>query len=233
VAAFLHSLAASPRVAASRRVLVELAPIWWVVRAYVVAGALALAGVGSWSTMHPQMPTFGATASSLVVLGALLVGSVWLGLRMRRDRPGDRGTGAYLALNVVLVLLLVPVLAYAAGRNAPTRDFYFEGSGLVPPTPGLAMDGTPVANVYPYSRDGRPLFDVLLYDQTGRPLNIGSTAVEDTNRRVLVTKRGSRIFNSFPIRYFEPGTRKVARPDAAPRTRAPHVLTPALKQRRR
>ncbi len=91
---------------------------------------------------------------------------------------------------------------------------------------GLVFDGTPVANVYPFSRRGRLLHDVLLFDGLGRPLEVGGTG--DPNRRYVETAAGRRLFNVFPIRYYEPGTRRVAKPDAAPRVHIPRIATPPL-----
>ena len=48
------------------------------------------------------------------------------------------------------------------------------------------------------------------------------------NRRYLVTRRGQRLYNSFPVRYFDPGTSRVAHPNAGPVVRIPNILTPPL-----
>jgi hypothetical protein len=49
----------------------------------------------------------------------------------------------------------------------------------------------------------------------------------DSSRRVLRT-RGGPIYNSFPIRYYEPGTRRVARPRLAPPVEWSPIVTPKL-----
>ena len=69
----------------------------------------------------------------------------------------------------------------------------------VEPTPGLALDGVQILNVYPYSREGEPLFDVLFYDENSRPVSILS-GLDDTSRRILADENGTQVFNSFPIR---------------------------------
>ena len=43
-------------------------------------------------------------------------------------------------------------------------------------------------------------------------------------------KDGQPIYNSFPIRYFEPGTRTVAHPDASPPVHVPRIATPNLRR---
>jgi hypothetical protein len=84
-----------------------------------------------------------------------------------------------------------------------------------------------VRNIYAYGRDGRMLLDVRLYDQDGRPLEIGRGAV-DPDRRVIVDARGRRVYNAFPVRYYEPGTRRGANPTAGSRVRPPEIRTPTL-----
>jgi hypothetical protein len=98
---------------------------------------------------------------------------------------------------------------------------------------GLVRDGLPVDNIYPYSRDGRLLHDVLLYDGAGRALDIAGDSVANPDRRIVVTVGNKPLFNVFPIRYFEPGTRRVAHPNAAPPVSVPRVLTPGLTARAR
>jgi len=98
---------------------------------------------------------------------------------------------------------------------------------------GLANDGVPVENVYPYSRDGRLLLDVLLFDQNGMPLYIrpGTSPALDPQRRILRARGGAEILNSYPIRYFEPGTRRVARPYASPVVDWSPIATSPLEQK--
>ena len=67
----------------------------------------------------------------------------------------------------------------------------------------------------------------MLYLPDGRALNTDANRI-DPHRRYLVTRRGKRLYNSFPVRYFDPGTTRVAHPNAGPRVRVPKVLTPPL-----
>ncbi|MBA3384939.1 MAG: hypothetical protein H0T20_09850 [Actinobacteria bacterium] len=94
---------------------------------------------------------------------------------------------------------------------------------------GLAVDGVPIRDVYPYSRNGTLLFDILHFDENGNPVNILSGA-DDTSRRILADENGMQYFNSFPIRYFDPGTKTVGRPRLAPPIRLPSIVTPPLEQ---
>jgi hypothetical protein len=72
---------------------------------------------------------------------------------------------------------------------------------------------------------------VLLYDQLGNPINV-RPASNDLQRRVLRSNTGAELYNSFPIRYFEPGTSSVARPGATPRIPWAPVVTPPLQRRK-
>jgi hypothetical protein len=130
----------------------------------------------------------------------------------------------------VLIAAIAPVLRHL-DEPLPTQFIYV--SVPADPLPGFANFGTPVANVYPYSRDGRLLQDVLLYDGAGQPLDIGRNGVADPNRRFLHTSAGQPLFNSFPIRYFEPGTTRVKRPKAGPQVNVPAITTPPLTARAR
>ena len=105
---------------------------------------------------------------------------------------------------------------------------HFNGYGVDQHVTDLhpADDGLPVRNIYPYDAHGRLLHDVRLYDQNGRPLDIGRGAT-DPNRRPVFNRNGARLFNAFPVRYFDPGTNRVAHPDAVP-----HGLKPKPLRRR-
>jgi hypothetical protein len=226
-------LVADPRARSGERLARELAPAWWIARGYVAVAAVALLLGSTWSVDHPAVPRLLGSAEAGVLLILLTsAASVWLGLRTRH--ADGRLTHVVVALNVLLVLSLAP-LAHHLREPRPTQFVYVTES--TPPAPGLANAGSPVLNIYPYSRDGRLLHDVLLYDAFGNPLEIGHNGVADPNRRFLRTPVGAVLFNSFPIRYYEPGTTRVARPNAGPVVRVPRIATPALvtqqKQQRR
>ena len=216
-------LAHDERVRAARRIARDLAPVWWVARGYVAVAAVALLFDSDWSLRHPSVPHIPTAKVGLVIIALAMVASVWLGLLTRR--ASTRVRQAAFVANLVLVAAIAPVLSHL-DEPLPTQFVYV----AVPPQPqpGFANSGAPVANIYPYSRDGRLLQDVLLYDAAGRPIEVGSEAVRDPLRRVLRTPAGTPLFNSFPIRYYEPGTARVARPNAAPPIDLPVVTTPSL-----
>ena len=221
----------SPRAASVKRVLVEVAPIWWVVRGYVVVALIAALGNPDWSVSAPFVPRIGiggpgdAQLGIVVLLGAVAA-SVALGVWQRRR--GRAGTLS-LALNVALAIAALPIGGDLVERFS-NRPYAAEVFAESVSTPGLALDGVPVENVYPYSRDGRLMLDVLLYDQNGAPLNVRPGAA-DPDRRVLRAANGAELYNSFPIRYFDAGTGRVARPGASPQILWSPIVTPPLKRK--
>jgi hypothetical protein len=168
----------------------------------------------------------GGADFGLVLLALAAAVSVAGGLWQRLH---GKGTRIALAVNLLLVAAALPAYAGLAdwlvgqGEAAPA---YVETSV----TPGLVRDGTPIENIYPYSRDGRLLLDVLLYDQNGAPLDVRMLD-SDPTRRVLRTREGEMLFNAFPVRYYEPGTRRVTRPGAAPPIDWSPVVTPPLRRK--
>jgi len=157
---------------------------------------------------------------AIVALAAFVVFSFWLA---RRAAMG-RGLRLDRAASALALVAIVPALWHL---DSPPRDYINRYSYSVHIPPGLYLDGQQINNVFPYSRDGTPLNDVLLYLPDGRPLDIGA-GINDLNRRYLVNQRGQRLYNSFPVRYFDPGTSKVTHPNAGPRVHIPVVLTPPL-----
>ena len=73
-------LARDPRVQELRR----LTPIWWVVRAYLVVAAIALAAGASWSLRYFLVPHLGSAWLGLLVIAAAAALSIWIGLRTPR-----------------------------------------------------------------------------------------------------------------------------------------------------
>jgi hypothetical protein len=200
------------------RELGRLAPIWWVLRAYLLVAAIALAAGASWSLRYFFVPHLGTAWLGLLVIAAAIALSIWIGLRT------PRATHLVVLGNVVLLGLAIPVLSHFRQRQLPVQVVTL---AMYQPTQGLNMDGVPVTNIYPFSRQGRLLHDVLLYTGSGAPLDAPGAAI-DPQRRVLRTKSGKQIFNAYPIRYFDPGTGQVAHPGAAPPVKIPRIATAPL-----
>jgi hypothetical protein len=222
-AAFV-GVAAHPRIQRLRRPLAELAPIWWLARAYVAVILLGALFGAHWSSSHPAVPRVGSGRFAALLLVAAVVGSIALGLRERHRRPARR---SLVVLNVILALVAVPAGVHLLSvATSPSPIDVVPIAIASPSPPGLSNAGVPVRNIYAYSRDGRLLHDVLLYDGTGQPLDV-VPGDKDPLRQVLTAPGGQPIFNSFPIRYFDPGTGRVTNPNAAPPPVGPNLFTPA------
>jgi hypothetical protein len=228
--ALLTRFVGDPRVVSARQLGHELAPLWWAARGYLVVGGIAVVLDAGWSTRFSVVPLIGGSAElGLAVIALAVIASVAVGLWQRRQSSFPRLTAL---VNVALVLLVLPVaqsVSDTSGYDLLVAMAYAPEPAATPG--GLANDGVPVDNVYPFSREGQLLHDVLLYDGAGRPLDIAGNRVVDSTRRFVVTNGNKPLFNVFPIRYYEPGTRRVARPNAAPYVELPFVRTPPLPRR--
>lgn len=217
---------AHPAVTALRRLGRELAPIWWVLRAYLAVGAIACVLDSDWSSRLPIVPRFGSAETGLTAIGVAVVVSVWLGLELRRH--GSPFPRLVVIVNMALLLAAIPVVAQVTDTSSSYQSLLARANAAEQQLySGLLYQGVEVDNIYPYSRDGRLLHDVLLYDTTGRALDLPWDRGLDPNRR-YVSNGHLMLFNSFPIRYYEPGTRLVLRPNAAPYVKVRPVLTPPL-----
>jgi hypothetical protein len=215
-------------------VLRELAPVWWVARAFIAVHVLAIvidmgAEDAAQISRYPEVPRLGSAEFGLIVLALALAASIAAGIAARR-RP-ERRRRTRIAANVVLAVLALPVAAELAAaadvRAAP--EIIGESQAVTPPGPELTYDGVQVENVYAYDRNGRLLRDVRLYDSAGTPLTVGGEA-PDPDRRPVRDATGAQLFNAFPIRYFEPGTERVANPNAGAPVSPAKITTPALPQ---
>jgi len=215
----LAELIAAARSSRARRFAAELAPTWWLVRGYVAVAFLGFLGAG-WSISHRAVPRLHDGKVGLLAIVVAVVVSFWLGKRLR-DATGAAKV-ALVAANVALAAAAVPVAVHLAHSQPTTQSFVV----YVPPVPqtGLFYNGAAVTNLYPYTRDGRLLHDVLLFDGAGNPIELGANTA-DPNRRLLRTsRRYAPIYNSYPIRYYDPGTTRVSHPDAGPRVRIPSLV---------
>ena len=110
---------------------------------------------------EPALPRIGGPVTTVFVLALAVTVSV-AGLLVRRAGPGVRAA-----------LLVAPAAAGGhrarrrarPGRQPCVRPRLLAGAGhdvRPAPVPGVAFDGFPVQNIYPYDRDGRLLLDVQL-----------------------------------------------------------------------
>jgi HAAS domain-containing protein len=201
--------------------------LWQLGRGWLLAAAAAvvIGGVGgtsAWGHAHLWLPHPGFRGyGAVLALAGFVVFSLWLG---RRAAAG-RGIRLDRAASALAVIAIAPALWHF---DSPPRDHWYSYTTISEAPPGLYLDRVPVTNIFAYDRDGKPLNDVLLFQQDGLPLRIGASGQDDPNRRYLVTRRSQRLYNSFPVRYFDPGTSQVTHPNAGPRVQIPDILTPPL-----
>jgi uncharacterized membrane protein len=175
-----------------RALLPELAPGWWVLRAYLAVLFLAFVFRGDRNLRPIPNPFSSLGLLEIVAMVVAIVVSVRLG---RRGLPANRvWRGAFLVANVGIALLALPVLVSMGTAtlyyypSADSSDPYFSSVSA-----GYYVG---VTNIYPYSRDGKALKDVLLYDQDGNPV-IPAKAGIDTD--VPVGADGLPIPNAYPL----------------------------------
>jgi hypothetical protein len=212
----------------SLRTHLDAALVWRLGRGWLLAVAVAvtvgwLGNTTAWSYSHVWMPHAGLRGYGAgVALAGFVVLSFWIG---RRAAAGH-GVRLDRAASAFAILAVVPALWHV--DNLGPRD-HWHVSTIQSSLPGLYLDGHSVTNIFAYDRNGKPLNDVFLYLPDGSPLRVGGPETTiNPNRRYLVTRRGERLYNSFPVRYFDPGTTRVANRWLGPSIHFQPVITPAL-----
>jgi hypothetical protein len=188
----------------------EFEPVWWLVRAFIVAGLAVV--------------LFGTTGTGFLVLAsiAILALSIGRGIVVKRRRAAPeshavrtaRGLGVIVLGGAALLFMLAAVTGGGRfGSGSTYVDSYAPVTSESSATSGLATPNGDVNNVYAFDAAGNRINDVRLYDQNGNPLDVAS-ATYDSTRRQLRDVNDTMVFNAFPIRYFDPGTDTVSDPDA-------------------
>lgn len=225
----LAAMRRRPAVAAAISFTTSVRAVWWVARAWLAVCAIAVATRGSWNAWSDRLsfvPRLGSGWLGLFVLLAAVLVSVQLG----RVAWGTGMRRTLVTVNVLLVLAAVPVLQSL--RLTTAHEIEAQNSVAVqyhemPPQTGVFAAGNPVRNLYAYDGQGRLLTDVRLYTDAGAPLDL--QLGQDPSRRTIFDVSGRAVENSYPIRYFEPGTRTVANPAAAPEVLAPPLVPAPMK----
>lgn len=161
-------LAATPGRRGFRDFAVSVRPLWWVLRAVIVAWAAFVV------FNHPLVNGWPISFWSLVFTLALIVLSVQWGRGRWLPRPWIevlRTIG-----NVAAVVLLLPFLFSSwANATSPSVEYVYEDFSA----DGIVQNGEQVTNIFAYDCEGNPLESVRLYDQRGNPLTtLGEDASE-------------------------------------------------------
>jgi len=166
-----------PWLASTAEFLVTLRPAWWVLRGYLAAWAL-WSLFGGMRGLRPQGLT-----QFVLALGAVVL-SVRLGRGWLRQSAGLRHLLVLANATAVVVALVALTSGVTAGEVTPEATAY--GSPQ-----GVALDGEPVTNIYPYDSAGRRIIGVRLFDQAGRPLTGAESSVDGNGYPVAVDAGGN------------------------------------------
>ncbi|GAA2713954.1 HAAS signaling domain-containing protein [Actinoplanes palleronii] len=163
--------------------LALLLPAWWVLRGYLAAMVLAHVFATGDERLGLLPRVGGSGVLALVLLGACVVGSIWLG---RRGTPaGQWPRYAYWSGTAVLILLAVVGFATVDDEAQVTPSYvdatYSGNSGY-----------ENVRDVFVYDGQGHPVENAQLYDQNGQPIQLGSQWCDDpdTGESVQSWQRG-------------------------------------------
>lgn len=154
--------------------LIALRPVWWVARGWalfaLIGGMLGLTSqvVGlPWNNL-----------GGWLLLGALVILSVQWG---RGRWAPYRWTRSLRQVVSVVTAITLPFLVVSATSTVQQIAYDYAHANdynSAVSTPGLAIDGQRVRNIFAYDATGNPLPGVQLFDQDGRPL----TTVDSTSR---------------------------------------------------
>ena len=181
--------------------LVELRPIWWVLRAWVAYQLVG--GIFGFSGAFPSdFPLW-------LALGLFVLVSVQWG--RRHWLPTKRVSGLIIVGNVIAAVALLPVLAAAgdSGHDGSGRygAGFTAGSNAVlndPPIKGLAYNGQRLQNIYAYDAAGKPLHNVQLFDVDGKPLETDRTGEQSQIAPSPVKlETGVSAYNVYPLKVTE------------------------------
>lgn len=182
-----RAITGHPRWPAVKDFLLVLRPVWWVVRAWVLATIVA--------------SFLGGRAALVVALVGLTIVSVQYG-RGRWTVP-ERWSWAPTLLSALALVLLLPFAAAATdgGERIVTSETYYD----VPPGDGVYVNGELVGNLFVYGADGTFLDGAQIVDDEGRPVRIGDKDPYDpeTDLSTYVAPRTDEydrdVWNAYPL----------------------------------
>ena len=143
-----------------------LRPAWWVLRGYLVA-MLITTVLDSPLGLFPSLGH--SRLAGLLLLAAVVWGSIWLG---RRSAGFTRWPRVVLGLGAG-VLVLFGLVGFFSVSTQSVNDGYYQQTGYYDPMSN-------VQDVFVYDRQGRLLRDVRLLDQNGQPIRIGADSCHDS-----------------------------------------------------
>jgi hypothetical protein len=199
------------------RIARELAPVWWIVRGYVLVYVVARLFDASWSTSYPAVPRLDTGVRGLAVILVACLGSVAWGLYWRRR--GETWWPPAIALSLVLLALTPWALGHLAASMKPDHialPVPVAAPATAPRvTPPPRIEGTGIVSVrLTPRRDPRTVTVVVK--------NTGQDPVYPLGVSIRVDGRTSTTKDSGQL---DPGrTRLVTFPIALSPRRRPHVI---------
>jgi hypothetical protein len=181
--------------------LLTVQPVWWVVRGWV---AVELVDYFFGSGVLTVVPTLhGPRPGALLVAVSVLL-SIQLGRGVLWPAVLVRPLGARiltLTLNFLAVAMLPVVTWHLPHSGTAPVVRYVEVSTPASPVEGLALNGRPVINLFPYDARGKPLQGVQLFNENGEPVVLNkemATAEGDTITYPWL-RSGASVWNVFPM----------------------------------
>lgn len=158
--------------------LVLLRPAWWILRGYLAAMVVAAILDDSDQPIGLLPRIGGSDAVAVMLLGAAVFGSVWLGRRVPRLPRVPR-----LVLFAGSAVLVMVALAGFLEADSSTRDSYFSDVNYDDPYSG-------VDDVFVYDEQGRLITNARLFDQNGQPIHLGNASCSDDDGNYVEREGG-------------------------------------------
>ncbi|NLF03814.1 MAG: hypothetical protein GX593_02215 [Actinomycetales bacterium] len=149
-------LAAQPWWPGFRELALTMRPVWWVLRAYVLAMIGQAYGAG---------PVPDSAARWLWLLVLLTLSVQW---GRGRIGTGRLWSGVGLCASVLAALVALPVIDWVTEQRV-VYDTYPEVE-YAESGPGVFMDGEQVRSFHAFDPQGNPIEEFLLFDDLGRPV---------------------------------------------------------------
>lgn len=217
--------------------LISLRAVWWMARGWAMYALVAPAfGI---SMLTPNYDVLRPHLGGVILLGAFLLLSVQWGRGQWSSSAWGRGIRIVVSVITVVALPFLVSGSIQAARSSQDYATYVETT----PTPGLAVDGERVRNIFAYDSAGNPLGGVQLFTQDGRPLTTVGTQYTDGAAPwddyffggggplpVPFTAPGrAPLWNVFPLNEILDPTYAAPDPQAAVIPAFPFVAVPAIE----
>ena len=193
------NLRSSPTMAKLLDALVELRPVWWLLRAWV-AFVLVSAVFGR------EGPVLPFDVLGWFVFGLFAAVSVQWG--RKQWLPFGWLSGLIVIGNIAAALFLLPAAALTNAWSAPYDDYAYANMYEEETMSGVTLNNNEVTNIFAYGADGKPLKGVQLFDQDGHPLRttipgdsgcLDADCVEEGEWVPSMLETGAKAWNVFPM----------------------------------